>query len=42
MNAPFNIYAVGSEAMLPPREITVSQWADDNVVLSGAGAAERG
>ena len=42
MNTPFNIYAVGSEAMLPPRDITVSQWADENVVLSGAGAAERG
>ncbi len=42
MSTPFNIYTVGSEAMLPPREITVSQWADDNVVLSGAGAAERG
>lgn len=28
--------------MLPPRDITVSQWADENVVLSGAGAAERG
>jgi phage terminase large subunit GpA-like protein len=28
--------------MLPPREITVSEWADENVVLSGASAAERG
>ncbi len=36
------MHQVGSEAMLPPREITVSEWADENVVLSGAGAAERG
>ena len=28
--------------MLPPRDIAVSQWADENVVLSGAAAAERG
>ena len=28
--------------MLPPREITVSQWADENRVLTGGAAAERG
>lgn len=42
MPTPFSMHQVGSEAMLPPREITVSEWADENVVLSGAGAAERG
>ena len=31
----FSMYQVGAEAMLPPREITVSQWADENVVLTG-------
>lgn len=42
MAVGFSLHRVGSEAMLPPREITVSQWADENVVLTGAGAAERG
>jgi phage terminase large subunit GpA-like protein len=42
MAAGFSMHQVGSEAMLPPRDITVSQWADENVVLSGSGAAERG
>jgi phage terminase large subunit GpA-like protein len=42
MAEPFSLHRLGSEAMLPPREITVSDWADENVVLSGAGAAERG
>jgi phage terminase large subunit GpA-like protein len=42
MGSAFSMHQVGAEAMLPPREITVSQWADENVVLSGAGAAERG
>ena len=42
MPSPFSMHQVGSEAMLPPREITVSEWADENVVLSGAAAAERG
>ena len=28
--------------MLPPRDIPVSQWADENVVLTGGAAAERG
>jgi phage terminase large subunit GpA-like protein len=28
--------------MLPPRDITVSQWADENRVLTGGAAAERG
>ena len=42
MATPFSMHQVGSEAMLPPREISVSDWADENVVLSGAAAAERG
>lgn len=42
MATGFSMHQVGSEAMLPPRDISVSQWADENVVLSGAGAAERG
>jgi phage terminase large subunit GpA-like protein len=42
MAAPFSMYQVGAEAMLPPREITLSQWSDENVVLAGATAAERG
>ena len=33
---------VGAAAMLPPREITISQWADENRVLTGGAAAERG
>ena len=41
MSVPFSMHQVGAEAMLPPREITVSEWADENVVLSGAAAAER-
>ena len=39
---PFSINEVGAAAMLPPREITVSQWADENRVLTGGAAAERG
>lgn len=39
---PFSIHEVGAAAMLPPREITVSQWADENRVLTGGAAAERG
>ncbi len=39
---PFSIHEVGAAAMLPPRDITVSQWADENRVLTGAAAAERG
>src|SRR5437868_2261922 len=39
---PFSMHQVGSETLLPPREILVSAWSDENVVLSGAGAAERG
>jgi phage terminase large subunit GpA-like protein len=42
MTTPFSMYQVGSEALLPPRDISVSQWADENVVLAGAAAAERG
>jgi hypothetical protein len=42
MTAPFSMYQVGAEAMLPPREITLLQWSDENVVLAGAAAAERG
>ena len=36
------MYQVGAEAILPPREITLSQWSDENVVLAGAASAERG
>ena len=25
------MYQVGAEALLPPRDISVSQWADENV-----------
>ena len=42
MTEPFSMYKVGSEALLPPRDISVSQWADENVVLTGSGSAERG
>ena len=28
--------------MLPPRDILVSQWADENRVLTGGASAERG
>jgi len=42
MGGTFSMHQIGAEAMMPPREITVSQWADENVVLSGAGSAERG
>ena len=42
MEAPFSMYQVGAEALLPPRDISVSQWADENVVLTGSGSAERG
>ena len=42
MDAPFSMYQVGAEALLPPRDISVSQWADENVVLTGSGSAERG
>jgi phage terminase large subunit GpA-like protein len=38
----FSIHEVGAAAMLPPRDITVSQWADENRVLAGGAAAERG
>src|SRR6202051_3862792 len=39
---PFSIHEVGAAAMLPPRHILVSQWADENRVLTGGAAAERG
>jgi phage terminase large subunit GpA-like protein len=39
---PFLMSEVGAAVVLPPREITVSQWADENRVLTGAAAAERG
>ena len=39
---PFSIHEVGAVAILPPRAITVSQWADENRVLTGNAAAERG
>jgi phage terminase large subunit GpA-like protein len=42
MTTPFSMYEVGSQALLPPRDISVSDWADENVVLIGSGSAERG
>ena len=39
---PFLMSEIGAAMVLPPREITVSQWADENRVLTGAAAAERG
>ena len=39
---PFSMSEVGAALVLPPREITVSAWADENRVLTGGGAAERG
>ena len=42
MTTPFSMYQVGAEALLPPRDISVSQWADENVVLTGSGSAEQG
>jgi hypothetical protein len=33
---PFSIHEVGAAAILPPRDITVSQWADENRGASGA------
>jgi phage terminase large subunit GpA-like protein len=39
---PFSIHEVGAAAMLPPRDITVAKWADENRVLTGGAAAERG
>ena len=39
---PFSISEVGAAAMLPPRDILVSEWADQNRVLTGGASAERG
>ena len=39
---PFSIHEVGAAAILPPRDITVAKWADENRVLTGGAAAERG
>ena len=39
---PFLMSEIGAAVVLPPREITVSQWADENRVLTGGAAAERG
>jgi phage terminase large subunit GpA-like protein len=39
---PFSMSEIGAAAVLPPREISVSQWADENRVLTGGAAAERG
>ena len=39
---PFSIGEVGAALLLPPRDLTVSQWADENRVLTGAASAERG
>src|SRR5260370_40491126 len=38
----FSIHEVGAGALLPPPDILVSQWADENRVLTGGAAAERG
>jgi phage terminase large subunit GpA-like protein len=38
----FDPSEVWSERVLPPRNITVSQWADENRVLTGTASAERG
>jgi phage terminase large subunit GpA-like protein len=42
MMQPFSIHEIGAAVMEPPRDITVSQWADENRVLTGGAAAERG
>ena len=39
---PFSLYEVGAALLLPPRDLTVSQWADENRMLTGAASAERG
>jgi phage terminase large subunit GpA-like protein len=39
---PSSIGEVGAALLLPPRDLTVSQWADENRVLTGAASAERG
>jgi phage terminase large subunit GpA-like protein len=39
---PFLMSEIGAAMVLPPREVTVSQWADENRVLTGTSAAERG
>jgi phage terminase large subunit GpA-like protein len=39
---PFSMSEIGAAAVLPPRDITVSQWADEHRVLTGGAAAERG
>ncbi len=42
MSTQFSMHAVGAAALLPPRDISVAQWADENVSLTGSGSAERG
>jgi phage terminase large subunit GpA-like protein len=39
---PFSMSEIGVAVMLPPRDILLSQWADENRVLTGGAAAERG
>src|ERR1051326_1610995 len=39
---PFLMSEVGAAMVLPPREITVSEWADEHRQLTGSSAAERG
>jgi phage terminase large subunit GpA-like protein len=34
--------ALSASLLLPPRDMTVSEWADENRVLTGAASAERG
>ena len=39
---PPTLAELSASLLLPPREITVSEWADENRVLTGTASAERG
>ena len=39
---PTDLYAVAARAAMPPPKLSVSEWADNNRVLSGESAAEPG
>ena len=39
---PLSMAALSASLLLPPRDMTVSEWADENRVLTGAASAERG
>ena len=39
---PLSMAALSASLLLPPRDMTVSVWADENRVLTGAASAERG